>query len=59
MITKKQKRSSRSYRERQALAKAHYARTPQIYKKDLHTDHVTILNTIVNFFMKFRRKQAR
>jgi hypothetical protein len=58
-MNKKSLRSSRSYKERQSLAKAHHARTPQIYKKDLHAEHVTLLNTIVNFFMKLRRKQAR
>lgn len=34
MITKKQRQSSRSYQEREALAAMHHARTPQIYKKE-------------------------
>jgi len=58
-MNKKSLRSSRSYKERQALAQAHHARTPQIYKKDLHADKA-ILTAIANFFMKFmHRKQSR
>jgi hypothetical protein len=58
-MKKQSLRSSRSYMERQKLAKLHQARTPQIYKKDLHADK-TILTAIANFFMKFmHRKQSR
>jgi len=58
-MNKKSLRSSRSYMERQKLAKLHQARTPQIYKKEMHTDK-TILTAIANFFMRFmHRKQGR
>lgn len=60
MITKKQKRSSRSYRQRQAVAQAHFARTPQIYTKDFKSQDKTILGKIATMMMKFmHRNQAK
>lgn len=60
MIGKKQRQSSRSYndRERQAAVRNHFGRAPQIYTKDLHEDHKSFLNAIVNLFMKFGHRKV-
>jgi hypothetical protein len=60
MITKKQKQSSRNYKQRQAMAQAHFGRTPQIYKKDFKPQDKSILGAIATMLMKFiHRKQAK
>jgi hypothetical protein len=60
MVTKKQKRSSRSYRERQSTAQAHFGRTPQIHAKDFKPQDKTILGAIATMLMKFfHRKQSK
>ena len=41
MVTKSMRQSSRSYSQRQAIAQAHHARTPQIYRKEMPTIHRT------------------
>lgn len=58
MITKKMKQSSRSYKERQAMAAQLRARAPQIYKKELKVEQKTILGIIASMLMGFKRKKV-
>jgi hypothetical protein len=60
MITKTMRQSSRSYKQRQAVAQSHFGRTPQIHAKDFKPQDKTILGAIATMLMKFfHRKQSK
>jgi len=57
MISKVQRRSSRSYKERQSLARLHQAKTPQIYKKEMpkaQSRHKTTTNRGLSWWERLK-----